>query len=46
MERYTVAILDMSMTVSEMNYNPDMEGIPLIQILSLEDTAFDLDLEV
>jgi hypothetical protein len=28
-----------------MNYNPEMEGMPVSQILKLEDTAFNSDLE-
>jgi hypothetical protein len=35
-----MAIPVVSLTTSEMNYNPEMEGTPLIQISRLEDTVF------
>jgi hypothetical protein len=30
----------MDLIITGMNYNPEMEGIPVIQILRLEDTGF------
>ena len=32
--------LVVSLTLSGMNYNPEMEGTPVIQTLRLEDTGF------
>jgi hypothetical protein len=32
--------LVIKLTTSGMNYNPEMEGIPVVQILRLEDTCF------
>jgi hypothetical protein len=32
--------LVVNLTTSEMNYNPEMEGTPGMQILRLEDTGF------
>jgi hypothetical protein len=33
-----------SMTISRINYNPELEGSPMIQILRWEDTVSDLEL--
>jgi hypothetical protein len=35
-----IAISLFNLTTSGMNYNPEMESIPMIQILRLEDTGF------
>jgi hypothetical protein len=33
-------LLVVNLTLSGMNYNPELEGSPVIQILRLEDTSF------
>jgi hypothetical protein len=35
-----MAILVVNLTISGMNYNPEMEGTPVIQILRPEDSGF------
>lgn len=35
-----VAMITILGSTSGINYNPEMEGIPVVQILRLEDTCF------
>lgn len=38
--------LVVNLTISGTNYNPELEGSPVIQISRLEDTSSDLDIDL